>query len=80
MRRTARSTIETRRPAGCLAAAAVCAALLSLLGCAASDDPNFNPYAPYRGGPTLMQAAEHGVELIDKTLDNLDQRMDNAIN
>ena len=62
--------------------AAIALALLAgplLCGCAVNEDPDFNPYAPPRGGASFFQAAERAVGALDRALNNLDRRLDHLL-
>ena len=65
------------RPALSLAALAL--ASLALAGCSTRHDLNYNRYAPPGGRPTLLQTADHLADLPGRALDNLDERIENAV-
>lgn len=54
------------------------AALLAV-GCAVQDDPSLNRYAPAGGDPTLLEHADSAVTLLEREIDALDARMENAL-
>ncbi len=54
-------------------------ATLALAGCSTRHDLDYNRYAPPGGRPTLLQTADHLADLPGRALDNLDERIENAV-
>ena len=69
------------RPDRLLAGAAVIAILwIALgLGCATRDDANYNPYASPRGEPTVLERGDALMDAAADLLDDLDERLENAV-
>ncbi|MFH1747951.1 MAG: hypothetical protein ABIG44_13025 [Planctomycetota bacterium] len=48
-------------------------------GCALNDNPAFHRHTPVNRDPTLLEHAEHAVDQLSRSLDNLDAQMEHRI-